>query len=500
MAIESFADLVGQLHRHQIDRRQFLRQATALGFSAAAIGGFLNAARPATTLAQSSATPAGAAATGYEWVSVGPRTVQGEELSYEFADRQVLVSQAGPAELEFWTINLRGPYGNWIEGFLQDYQDVNQGVQIQWVDVPGAEVAQAYLVAVSAGQAPDVANIYEMPRFIELGALAGIDEYLPAADQNDFFAPFWDGLTLDGQTYAFPWYTSTGSLVYSRVIMEEAGLDPNVPPTTWDEAMAMSRTITDTTGKYGLLMTVGQGELVQLLQQAGVSLVSAEGTSASLNTPEAVALFDQWRTFYKDGYLPPEGTTANPRDSTQWYYAGRGAFVPGGVVVTVRRADPAVLEQWDTDVAASLKGTTGQAVAQVQYHVVSATSDNIQAAVDLGAFVTGTGLQIEFITQVPILPTRQSVTADPEFRANFIENEATGRSQQELLDRGFQLSLAELDTALLDFNATPTVVGWARMYDLFNQETNRMFATDQSAADTLSAIEQGWNEILAEGA
>lgn len=441
---------------------------------------------------------AGGKATGYEWKGVGARSFKGGDKTFDFADRQVLVSRAGKADLEFWTINLKGPYGEWIQSFLKDYEAANDGVKVKWVDVPGAEVAQKYLAAVSANQAPDLANIYEMPRFIELGALADIAQFLPKEDAADFYEGFWKGLTFDGKVYGFPWYTGTGGLVYSRKMMQESGLDPDKPPTTWEEATTTSRTIKDKIGKYGLLMTVGQGELVSLLQQEGVTMVSEDRKKAALNTPEAVALFKRWQEFYKGGYLPPEGTTTNPRDSNQWYYAGRGAYVPGGPVVIVKRADPAVLKQWDTDLAGSLRGKNGKAIASLQYLVVSSKSKNAPAAVDLGAYVTGAGLQIEFITQVPILPTRKSVSEDPGFKASFIDKKAAGRSQQELLDRGFQLSLEELKSAITDYNAVPSVVGWARMYDLFKQETNKMFATDQTAEATLTNIEKGWNQLLSE--
>ena len=49
-------------------------------------------------------------------------------------------------------------------------------------------------------------------------------------------------------------------------------------------------------------------------------------------------------------------------------------------------------------------------------------------------------------------------------------------------------------------DSVPSVVGWARMYDLFRQETNKLFATGQTPEATLTAIEQGWNTILAEKA
>lgn len=462
-----------------------------------------SASPTAAAASQAQSTPltatnasAGSTSTGYEWKSVGSRTVTSGTTQVDLGNRRVLVSKAGAANLEFWTINLKGPYGAWIESFLNDYETVNPGVKVDWVDVPGAQAAQKYLASVGAGQAPDLANTYEMPRFIELGALAEIESYLPKPDANDFYPGFWDAMTFDGKTYGFPWYTGTNTLVYSRKIMQNAGLSPDSPPKTWDSAISMSKTIKAKAGKYGLLMTVGQGELVELLQQAGIPLLSADRKTAALNTPAAVALFQQWQSFYKDGFLPPEGTTADPRDVNQWYYAGRGAFVSGGPVVIVKRADPSVLTQWDTDVAGSIRGKDGKSIASLQYLLVSKKSKNVQAAVDLGAYVTGTGLQIEFIKQVPILPTRQSVSDDAGFRKEFIDKKVTGRSQQDLLDRGFQLQLAELKDAVVDYNAAPKVVQWARMYDDFQKETNKMFAVNQSASQTLKNIETTWNGIL----
>lgn len=449
-------------------------------------------ATPITT----TSTTAGSKSTGYEWKSVGTRQVTSGTTTIDLGNRQILVSKAGRADLEFWTINLKGPYGTWIESFLKDYETVNSGVNVKWVDVPGAQTAQKYLAAVGAGRAPDLANTYEMPRFIELGAVADIASYLPKEDANDFYPGFWDALTFDGKVYGFPWYTGTNTLVYSRKIMQDAGLTPDSPPKTWDDAITMSKTIKDKASKYGLLTTVGQGELVELLQQEGIPLVTDDRKKAALNTPAAVALFQGWQDFYKGGYLPPEGTTADPRDANQWFYAGRGAFVSGGPVVIVKRADPAVLTQWDTDLAGSIRGKNGKSIASLQYLIVSSKSKNLQAAVDLGAYLTGTGLQIEFINQVPILPTRQSVSDDPDFRKKFIDKQVSGRSQQELLDRGFELSLAELKDAIVDYNAAPSVVGWARMYDTFKQETNKLFAVNQPADQTLTNIEKNWNDIL----
>ncbi len=57
-----------------------------------------------------------------------------------------------------------------MQGYIDSYQAEHANVTIDWVDVPGNEVAQKYATALSGGNAPDAANIYQMARFIEFSA------------------------------------------------------------------------------------------------------------------------------------------------------------------------------------------------------------------------------------------------------------------------------------------------------------------------------------------
>ena len=63
-------------------------------------------------------------------------------------------------QIEFWTISLAGPFTDWIEDFIARYEAEHPNVEIVWVDVPGADVAQKYLTAISAGIAPYLSYVY----------------------------------------------------------------------------------------------------------------------------------------------------------------------------------------------------------------------------------------------------------------------------------------------------------------------------------------------------
>ena len=55
----------------------------------------------------------------------------------------------------------------------------------------------------------------------------------------------------DGRTYGLPSDVYGVGLHYNRDLFEEAGLDPDSPPTTWDEVREAAKAISDATGKAG---------------------------------------------------------------------------------------------------------------------------------------------------------------------------------------------------------------------------------------------------------
>ncbi|MFJ8192696.1 ABC transporter substrate-binding protein [Streptomyces sp. NPDC096094] len=64
-----------------------------------------------------------------------------------------------------------------------------------------------------------------------------------------------DMLTEDGKVYGIPNVSYTVGLVYNRKLFEQAGLDPNSPPKTWDEVREAAKKVADLGDGY-----VGYGE------------------------------------------------------------------------------------------------------------------------------------------------------------------------------------------------------------------------------------------------
>ena len=86
------------------------------------------------------------------------------------------------------------------------------------------------------------------------GEIADIDDQvqsLPyAGDFNE--ALLEAGRGADGRIHAVPAKSIYGvALHYNRALFEQAGLDPDNPPTTWDEVRTAAKAIKDETGNAG---------------------------------------------------------------------------------------------------------------------------------------------------------------------------------------------------------------------------------------------------------
>lgn len=90
-----------------------------------------------------------------------------------------------------------------------------------------------------------------------------------------------------GHTYAVPTSAYSVGLIYNRDLFTKAGLDPDKPPTTWDEVRADAKRIAEKTGAigYAQLSTKGQGGWMFTTQtySFGGSVENAAGTKTTFD-------------------------------------------------------------------------------------------------------------------------------------------------------------------------------------------------------------------------
>lgn len=119
----------------------------------------------------------------------------------------------------------------------------NVTVTIQTTISSYDEILTSTMLAAEQGDAPHVVQLDETANrfavdsgeFISIQSVA-TDEQIATFD--DILEPVRELFTVDGEVWSLPWNTSNPLLYYNRGMFVEAGLDPDAPPTTFDEVLA----------------------------------------------------------------------------------------------------------------------------------------------------------------------------------------------------------------------------------------------------------------------
>ena len=143
--------------------------------------------------------------------------------------------------------------------FEEAYPNIETDVQ----SITYAELLDKLRTALLGNAAPMVARL-QILGGVEFAA-KGYLEPLRPEDVGYSSADFWPGalksVTWEGTSYGIPTNNETMALIWNAKLFEEAGLDPESPPATWDDLVAYSRQIKERTGVsgYGLVARQNHG-------------------------------------------------------------------------------------------------------------------------------------------------------------------------------------------------------------------------------------------------
>jgi multiple sugar transport system substrate-binding protein len=155
-----------------------------------------------------------------------------------------------------------------------------------WITVESEEynwTAPTFTAALAAGTLPDVFTIpfTDGKGLIAQHQIVNIDSRVRALPYADKFNKnvLVNGQDVDGKIWAVPTAAYGMSLTYNRTLFTQAGLDPEKPPTTWDEVKADAKIIADKTHTAGFAematQNTGGWQLTTLTYALGGRMESA---------------------------------------------------------------------------------------------------------------------------------------------------------------------------------------------------------------------------------
>jgi len=137
-----------------------------------------------------------------------------------------------------------------------------------------------------------------VPEYVADEALLPLDELISSDsgfDISDFYPMLTDYDMMGGKRYGLPFTSNNMQLIWNKDLFAQAGLDPETPPTTWDEMKAMAEQCADpANGVVGFefyTQPVGEGITWQFqvwLWAAGGEFLNADNTQAAFNTPQGL--------------------------------------------------------------------------------------------------------------------------------------------------------------------------------------------------------------------
>lgn len=451
--------------QQRFSRRDFLRGTTVMG--TAVMASSLLAACPA---------PEGAAPAAEDGAAPGEEAIT----------------------IEWWTINLKSTFGEIMQSYIDEYEAANPNVTIDWVDVPGNEVAQKYATTLAGGSAPDAANMYQMARFIELGAVLPLDDLVPAEDQAAFGA-FWEAGAIGGSHYAIPWYTTFARpVIVNGKLAAAAGVDLANPPTTWQEVFEIGRGAQETWGP-GVFPWTDCWDSRSWAFEQGLDILNEDGSAAAVNTPEWAAHVNTILALNEDGLLSPDAYACpDHRIAIDWFWQGIGAFINEGAYI-LNRTENEVLEAGEYDVIPTVVGSANRIAADPQIFVIAKDSEHPDVAVDFILSVVRTENFVPFAQAVAIAPAYLPALEDPFFTEPPAEEPET--YQAALIRKAIDIGVADMQSVSIEPKSRP-VFYWTtiaeEVWQLVANDELALVEGNMGTEEFLANWETAINEAIAE--
>lgn len=266
------------------------------------------------------------------------------------------------------------------------------------------------LSALAANNAPDLVSDIDYYNFIDRGLVLPVDDFVKASTQisftdGDIRTSNWDAFKWKGKYYGVPAVDTAGreALGFNVDLVQQAGLDPNKPPQTWDEVIVWHQKLTKF-DSAGNLQTLGIDPLFSRANATsygdpwlwpamwGFHYIDLKNWKYDINRPETVDFQSTILKLYDIAGVEKIAGLSNAMKNQSYgaYGAGKQAMAityPGGPAVAHRMNPKQTYKYTWVPMPAKRQGVTIQTAAGHAQVIMKATKQ-AEAAFKLAVFMT----------------------------------------------------------------------------------------------------------------
>jgi multiple sugar transport system substrate-binding protein len=311
-----------------------------------------------------------------------------------------------------------------LEAIVQEFNDTHPDIQVEMDIQPWDIMFQKLLPSWASGGEPDLAAMsYNIiPQYVESEILAPLDDfYTDYVDEANFSDAALNGMTVGGHRYGVPMISFGLMLFYNKDMFEAAGLDPEAPPTTWEEwqaaivALSKDEDGDGTYDQYGLVWGDHAAPNIwpALIWGGGGDFISDDSTTSLLDDPLTVEAVQSWSELLFLSGRSPLGLSGVEADNLM--ITGKAAMEISGPWMINAFASAGL----NFGIAQVPAGPAGQFTqGDALYMVLGSSSPNKEAAYEFLRFWQDEWAQVYWSQNVGFPPVRADLADHADIVAN----------------------------------------------------------------------------------
>ncbi|SFR54565.1 multiple sugar transport system substrate-binding protein [Yoonia tamlensis] len=350
------------------------------------------------------------------------------------------------------------------EQAIVDWEAANEGWTVTIENVGWAQCQDKATTLAVAGS--PVAMAYVGSRTLKEFALNELIVPVPmtAEEQALYYPHIVDTVTFEGTQWGVPIAFSTKALYWNKDIFEAAGLDPETPPTTWEEEIAFARQITENTdfAGYGLSAKTFDNTMHQFLHWVYTNngqIIDADG-NITMDSPEVLAALQAYQDITP--YSVVGATAYEQNEMRAIFLDGQVGMLQASVGAAMLLPDTGI--NWGVATLPVGPAASGPGTLLITDSLAIFDGSGVEEkAIEFAKYVTSPEIQLSYEMSptsglTPLRPSAavDALVAEKPFWAPYIEGIAYGGPEPLFTDyKGFQNVMIEMVQAVVTGEAEP---------------------------------------------
>ncbi len=215
----------------------------------------------------------------------------------------------------YYPIAVGGPLTQVVDEMIAGFEQENPDISVNAIYAGNYDDTRVRAIsAIQSGEPAQLSVLFSIDVYelMEQDLIVPFDDIV--GDDREWLDSFYPALmangVVDGKVWGVPFQRSTIVLYYNKDMFREAGLDPDTPPSTWDEMVEAAKALRK--GDRWGVMVPSTGYPYWMFQafaiQNGIELMSADGTETYFDDPAAVEALEFWKSLSSEHDVMPAGT------------------------------------------------------------------------------------------------------------------------------------------------------------------------------------------------